>query len=237
MSERLQRESLEAPLLRHGDVEGISTFVEQGKKSPYELYVKFMRGEADPPVDEERTSKIIEDKIAKGELKKEDIDIIIHTPALRGQQTAELLKKLLGLDISTHASEYLQEVHMPMDEITPEFYEAAKDIKEVMGKFQDSFLGGKKVDEDVVDVYKRALTFLTYFRRIRKYTDKKPLFISHGIFSRFLNLAINHQQENLDDEQIRKLVQGEFKQTRRPGVVGGSRLESSKEGIKIMSVI
>ncbi len=237
MPETFQRESLQASILRHGDVEGISTFVEQGKKPPYELYVKFMQGEVDPPIDEERTSKIIEDKIAKGEFKKENIDIIIHTPFLRGQQTAELLKKLLNLDVTTHASEYLREVKMPMDEVTPEFYEAAKDIKEVTNKFMDSFLSGKKVDEDVVDAYKRALTFLTYFRRIRKYTDKEPLFISHGIFSRFLNLAIDHQQENLDDEHIRKLVQDEFKQTKRPGVLGGSKLESSKEGTKIMSVI
>ena len=230
------RESLESSLLRHGKIEGFSEFIEAGKKPPYDEYVKFMRGEIDPPVDRGATKELIEEKIRTGKLKKEDFDIIICSPALRARQTSELVKENLETDVSIHPSEYLREMNIPMEDVTPEFYEQAKDIYEVRNKFFESLLAGKKVDEDIIDAYKRAERFLTYFRRVKKFTGKKPLFIAHGIFQRFLELAINHQGEQLDDDQIRNFIQEELQQTARHGTFDGFRIASGKEGAKIIGL-
>lgn len=231
------REYLESPLFRHGKVEGFSELIEAGKKPPYDEYIKFMRGEIDPPIDREATEELIQKKIETGELKKEDFDILICSPALRAKQTSELVKELLITEAPVHPSKYLREVITPMDDITPEFYEKAKDINEVRAKFFESLFNGKKVDEDIVDVYKRAERFLTYFHRIKKFTGKRPLFITHGIFSGFLELAINHQEEELNDEQIRNLVKEEFGKTTKRGTFEGFKLASGKEGTKIMGLI
>jgi len=77
-----------------------------------------------------------------------------------------------------------------MDDITPEFYEGAKNLKEVREKFIQSFMDGKKVDVDIVDTYKRAQRFLRYLKGVKNLAGKKPLYISHGLFPRFLEIAI-----------------------------------------------
>ncbi|MFA4936891.1 MAG: histidine phosphatase family protein [Patescibacteria group bacterium] len=237
MFTKSSRENLESLFLRHGDVLDISTYIEKGEKPPYELLVKFMRGETDPPIDKESSTKLIQEKISSGEIKKGDFDIIICSSALRGRQTAELVRGLVDADIEVHPSDYLKEVKFPMDDITPEYYEQAKDMSEVRNKFIDSFLNGNIIDEGPVDVYKRANNFLTYLRRINKYTNRQPLFISHGFFARTLDLAISYQDEKFTDEQIAELMRKEFTQTKRPKPLGGFRLLSSSENTNIISII
>ncbi len=230
------RDYLESSIFRHGKIEKISKSIEAGKKPPYEEYIKFMQGEIDPSIDREETGELIQKKIEAGELKKENFDIIICSPALRARQTSGLVKELLGTDAPVHPSEYLREVKISMEDITPEFYEQAKDVHEVRKKFFESLLAGKKVDEDIVDVYKRAERFLTYLQRIKKFTNKKPLFIGHGIFPRFLELAINHQEENLNDDEIRNLIKEEFNKTTTYGTFKGLRIASGRGGSKIISL-
>ena len=236
MTERPGREVLESAVLRHGHIAELSALIESGQKPPYEKFVQFMQGDIDPPIDEEATVRTIEEKMQRGEYKKEDVDIIICSPALRARQTANALKRVVGEDVPTHPSKYLREIRVPMDDVTPEFYERAKDIVEVRQQFMASLLDGKKVDEDIVDAYRRAERFLVYFHRIRERTNKHPLFVSHGIFSRFLNLAIDHHGETLSDKDVRLLVQGEFHNTQRPGTLEGIRLSSTKTGVKILGV-
>ena len=160
-------------MFRHGKIERLSNLIEAGKKPPYDEYIKFMSGEIDPPIDEEETEKLIPRKLEAGELKKEDFDIIICSPALRAMQTSESVKKLLETDASIYPSKYLKGINVPTEDITPEFYEQAQDINAVRKKFFESMLSGKKVDEDIIDIFKRANRFLTYFRRIKKFTAKK----------------------------------------------------------------
>jgi len=230
------REELNAPFLRHGDIAELSKLIENGEKPPYDEFVKFVQGEIDPPVEEEATRVLIRNKL-KDQQESRKFDLIICSPALRAQQTSELIKQELDLNCEIHHSEYLREIKMPMDDITPEFYNNAKDVHEVRAKFIESFLGGKKVDEDIVDTFKRASNFLTYFRRVRKWTTHQPLMVTHGMFSRFVDLATKHQGEELNDEQIKSLVQQELKQTRRPDTLGGFTLSSSTEGFKILDLV
>jgi broad specificity phosphatase PhoE len=230
------REYLESSMLRHGRIEGLSELIEAGKKPPYAEFIKFMQGETDPPIDEAATGELIQEKIRQGKLNKEDFDIIICSPALRARQTSELVKQLLTTDAPVHPSEYLREARIPMGDITPEFYEQAEDISAVRKKFFESLLEGKKVDEDVVDIYRRAERFLVYLRKIREFTAKKPLFISHGIFSRFLELAVNHQGEQLDDENVRNFMSEELSETKRHGTFEGFKLASTKEKPKIIGL-
>lgn len=210
--------------------------IEKGEKPPYEEFIKFMKGEIDPPIDAETTKSLINQRTEEGRLSKKGFDIIICSPALRARQTSELIKKTIANPVPVHVSKYLREVNIPMDDITPEFYMQAKDIHEVRQKFMDSFLAGEKIDEDVIEVYRRAERFLTYFRRIRKWTGKTPLFISHGIFPRFLNLAIKHQGEDLDNDKIRIMVREEFAKTSRPGTLRGFRLSIFETGEKILGL-
>ena len=104
-----------------------------------------------------------------------------------------------------------------MGSISAEFYEKAKNINEVRQEALEAFLRGAKIDESVLDVYRRAERFLVYVRRIRKMTAQKPQFITHWVFLRFLGLAMKHQGENLSDDKVRAMVLEEFKGTKRTG--------------------
>ncbi len=231
------RESLEAPFLRHGQIEELSKLIEKGEKPPYDVYLKFMKGEIDPPIDREETEKLIRKKIEEGKIKKEDFDIIICSPALRARQTSELVKTILGSEAEVHPSDYLREIKIPTEDITPEFYAQAENIEAVRKRFFESLMAGKKVDEDIVDVYKRVKRFLTYFHRIKRFTGKRPIFISHGLLPRFLEIAINHQGEDLSDDEIREIIKKEFARTVRRGTFEGIRLSSAEDGTKIIGVV
>jgi len=233
----MQERKLETLILRHGNITGLSKIIEKGEKPPYEEFVRFMTGEIDPPIDRESTQSLIEQRIREGKLVKDGFDTIICSRALRAQQTSELIREVAGSSAPVRVSKYLREILIPMNEITPEFYAQAENIHEVRRKFMGSFLEGKKVDEDLVQIYRRAERFLTYFRRIGKHTNKTPLFVSHGIFSRFLDLAARHQEEEFSDDQIKTMVQEEFATTSRPGVLQGFKLFTSKEGQTILELI
>lgn len=231
-----ERNHIEVGIVRHGSIANLSSRIEKGEKPPYEDFKGLIEGIIDPPIDEEETREIIQNKIKEGKIGK-DINIIICSPTLRATQTAKLIKEIVGLDIPVHSHEYLREINLPMEDITPEFYEQAKDIYEIRKKILDSFLSGKKIDEDIVGAYHRAQRFLIYLRRIRRFTGKKPLFITHGIFARFLELAINHQEEELNDDQIKILVQNEFQKTSRPGVLEGFSVTNTQKGSEIVGLI
>lgn len=230
------REKFQASVLRHGFIAELGKEIEAGRKPPYENMRQFMEGEIDPPIDVEATKRVIEERVENGELRAGDFNVIIHSPALRATQTAELIRETLGPDAQLRPSEYLAEVKISMDSISPEQYDAAPSLHEVRRKFMDDFLKGAKVDEGPVDVYRRAQRFLEFFRKTRTLTNAKPLYVSHGIFSRFLQLAIEHQNENLTDEQVMNLVQQEFHNTQRPDVLGGIRVENTHEGTSIVSM-
>ena len=233
----MAREYLESTLLRHGDIAELSRYIERGEKPPYADFVKFVEGQFDPPVDEEATRNLIKAKFKNRQEGQASFDSIICSPALRAQQTAGLIRDELHLDSDIHPTQYLDEVKISMAQVTSEFYEKAKDIHEVRAKFMESFLNGEKVDEDIVDVFKRAREFLTYFRRVRKWTSHQPLLVTHSIFCRFIDLATRHEGEELTDEQIRALVQEEFSKTQRPGTLEGFRISSSPEGTKVLGVV
>jgi len=232
-----RREYLESSIVRHGEVENITTFMERGEKPNYETFLSYMNGEIDPPIDQETTSELIKKRVEAGELRKSDFDVIISAPALRAKQTAMGIKEITGSNAGIRTTDYLREVHIPMQTITSEFYASASDLSVVREKFLNSFFNGEKVDESVVDVFHRAQRFMEYLRKIKTLTSSKPLFVTHGIFARFLRLAIDNEDRELNEDQIQELVKQDFHQTPRPGTVGGIKLASTKEGTKIVGTI
>ncbi len=232
-----EREKLESPIIRHGPVEGISKYIEEGEKPPYDLYVKFMEGKIDPPVDFEKTVRLIEEKIRSGKVNPESFDIIISSPFLRAVQTAELIKKLSGSRAKIITSEFLREPKISMSDITRDFYENAENIKQIISKFIESFLDGKKNDEDVVEIYRGAERFLKYLKEVKKRTSKNPIFITHGIKARFINLALNHERENLSDDKVKEIIKKELRDIRRPSVIEGYVLETTETGTNLKELI
>jgi len=221
-------ENLESLLYRHGAIADFSKQIERSEKPPYEDFKQFMTGEIDPPIDPEVTRELIQQKIETGEMPKDGFDIIICSPALRAQQTSEVFRDVVQADVDIHPTKYLREVKFPMKAITPKVYKEAQDLKEIRKKFIEAFINGDKIDEDIVDLYKRAQRVLRYLRGVKNLTEKKPLYISHGFFPRFIEMAINHQHEDLSDEEIRAVVTKELPQIERPGILSGMILESKK---------
>lgn len=231
------RDYLESSILRHGDIKDLSAVIEKGEKPAYKAFIDFMEGKTDPDIDIETTEKIIRKKIEEKQLGEEVYDVIISSPAKRAQATAGTVNTVLQTDKPIRISEYLREVKLPMDTISQEFYESAKNISEVRQKALEAFLAGDKLDEDALSTYRRAERFLIYLRRIRKQTMKKPLFITHGIFLRFLDLAMRHEGVNLPDDEAKAVIEREFKETKRRGTFEGMRIESNNEGIKSVGII
>ncbi len=221
--------NLESHIRRHGPVSGnLSAYIENGKKPPFEDFKNFLEETIDPEVEKEKTKKIVQDIFERGEISKEDFDIIISSPALRTKQTAKIIKQISGLNEKIRTSELLREVKIPM--ISQEQYENAENVNEIRELYFKSFLEGNKLDESPIDVYRRAEKFLKYVRKIKNLTEKKPLFMTHWIFMKFLQLAINHNGEELSDEQVSNLIQDEFADTKRFGVVQGRKIAVTNKG-------
>jgi broad specificity phosphatase PhoE len=196
------RESLEADIRRHGDIVGISEYAEKGEKPSYETFKRFIEGD-DFPIDEKRTEEIIKQAMERGEIKKDDFNVIICTTALRGEQTAEKINEVLGTNVPIRPLDRLREVKISFKDITPEIYDKADSIEEVREMYLQSFLNGKTINEGPIDVYRRAEGVIRYLQKIRSLTNAKPLFITHGIFSCVLELAIKHSKEKFKkDEEI-----------------------------------
>lgn len=234
MTER--RPELTADVRRHGLIEGFGSLIESGKKPDFDDYAHLLRGEIDPPIDQAATRKILEQKIASGEIAPSDVNVIIHSPARRTTATAELLRELLHPASELRPNEDLREIKLSMEHISREEYEQTADVREIIRKVIEDFLHGTTVDETPVQAYHRAERFLAYVRRIRKLTRAAPSFVSHGTFTRVLELATLHHGEQLSDQDIQTLLQRELLSTRRRSVLEGLRIQNTDEGSKVISV-
>ncbi len=224
------RENLESDFRRHSKVENISKFIEKGQKPPYEVFKNFVEGNTDPQINRKGTEKMIREAVERGEIKEGDFNMMICSTAKRAEQTAGVINKSLQTNLPIRSTPRLLEGRFSFEDIPREVYEEAKDIHEVRKFYLESFLKGKKIDEGPVELYQRAQGVLRYFNKVKSLTEAKPLFISHGIFLRTLELAINHNQEKLDDQQVLELMQNELKDTPHPHVLGGLVVRSDKEG-------
>lgn len=233
-----EREHLQADILRHGMIDQLSALIEANQKPDYETTVEFIEGKIDPPIDFEASKLILQEKLERGEITTQDINVIIHSPALRGKQTAELLRDVAQVQSQLRSSDLLREVRPSMKGITREMFDAAPDIRAVRKMYMKDFLDGAKIDEDLVDVYRRAERFLVYLSRIRTQTKANPTFISHGLFSRFINLAMRHEREKFNDDQVRELVRADFTRTgARSSTLSGMRVENTAAGSKMIEEI
>ncbi|MFH1207594.1 MAG: histidine phosphatase family protein, partial [Patescibacteria group bacterium] len=200
------REHMQADFLRHGMIDRLSAVIEANQKPDYNTAVDFIEGRIDPPIDVEASRQILQEKLEKDEITTQGINVIIHSQALRGTQTAELLRDVAQMNAQLRPTDLLREVNPPMSGVTREMYEAAPDWQAVRQMFMKDFLDGAKGNEDLVGAYRRAERFLVYLRRIRTQTKANPTFISHGMFSRFITLAMQHDGEDFNDDQVRELV-------------------------------
>ncbi len=235
---RNERESLQADILRHGMIENLSAMIERNQKPPYEVAVQHIEGTIDPPIDVEASRQILQDKLSRGEIKTNDINVIMHSTALRGKQTAELLAEEAHLSADLRPTDLLHEVHPSMDGISREMYDAAPDWQAVRRMFTENLFNGKIVDESIVDVYRRAERFLKFMRRIRTQTRANPAFVTHGMFSRFIDMAMQHEGEQLGDNQILELARADFARiATRPGTLSGMRVENTSTGSKKIETV
>jgi broad specificity phosphatase PhoE len=234
MTER--RSEISADVLRHGSIEGFSRLIEAGHKPDFDEYARLLRGEIDPPVDPEGTRDLLEQKIASGEITPSDVNVIIHSPARRATETAELLRNMLHPSAVLRPNRDLLEVNLSMEHISREEYEQAVDVRDIIKRVIDDFLHGTTVDETPAQTYRRAERFLTYLRRVRTLTKANPMFVTHGTFARILELAIHHQGEKLDDQNIEALLQRELLSTKRRGVLEGLRIQNTSEGSKVVTI-
>jgi isoleucyl-tRNA synthetase len=109
-------------------------------------------------------------KIAK-KLKKEKIDVIFASDALRTKQTAEIVAKELGLKVNFDSR--LRDINLGVYQgrQDKEFY---RDFPPTLERFQKR----PKDGENWTDVKKRILSFIRNIEQ--KYKNKKILIVSHG---------------------------------------------------------
>jgi broad specificity phosphatase PhoE len=105
------------------------------------------------------------------ELKKENIDLIFSSPISRTKQTAEIVAKILGLNVEF--DDRLKEINLGFYNSKPRIDYINEFLKKE-GSFYKRVSGGESWE----DVKNRVLDFINSIEK--KYNKKKVLIISHG---------------------------------------------------------
>ena len=144
------------------------------------------------------------------------VKIIISSPYLRCLETAKEVNRAVeektGNKLEIIQSDYLKEVEFDTTLLSKEEYEvmiAKVGFMGVLDHYTQKWYEGESKTENVEDTYFRAKRFLTYLRRVRKWTKNDSVFIStHGWIGRI----VKHVAEGGDREtysQTRMLKTGE----------------------------
>ena len=120
--------------------------------------------------------------------------LIVSSPYLRTKQTAGIVSDYIfektGVRLDVNESELLKEVEFDKDALSQEEYEkllAEKGFMGVLDHYVNNWMDGKQHSENIDDTYARAQRFLTYLRRIRKWTNHDTVFVStHGWTGRII---------------------------------------------------
>lgn len=184
--------------IRHGKPEGKYAHEDM----PYDEFYKALdySSSLNIKLDEKSKENVVASLNESG-IENHDIKLILVSPYLRAQETAQLaqsfLKEKRDKDVGLHTTDLLREVDFDPSIISEEEYN--KLLPEigfwgVMKKIEEKWMSqdvGKH--ENAIESYQRAKKLLKYLRRIRKWTKHdKLLMVSHGWFGR----VIQHAAQN-----------------------------------------
>ncbi|MFZ2253361.1 MAG: phosphoglycerate mutase family protein [Minisyncoccia bacterium] len=124
------------------------------------------------------------------------VKILISSPYLRCRQTAEEVSKIIeektGNKLEVIESDYLKEVEFDTTLLDEETYKTMIanpkiGFAGILDFYVEKWYNGNSKTENVDDTYFRAKRFLTYLRRVRKWTKNDSVFIStHGWIGRIV---------------------------------------------------
>ena len=144
--------------------------------------------------------------------------LVISSPYLRTKQTAESVVQHIfeqtGIQLDVHESELLKEVEFDQNALTDEEYTKILSEKGFMGVldfYVNNWMEGKQKGENIDDTYARAERFITYLRRVRKWTKHDTVFVStHGWTGRIIKHVAEGGSKEGYMEQTRMLKTGEI---------------------------
>lgn len=169
------------------------------------------------PLSEKGVEEILTSMNRLSDIELSEIKIIFSSPYLRTQQTAETIaeqiKKRTGNELDIHIVELLKEVEFDMNALTEEEYNKLLTEKGFMGVldfYVENWMNGRQKGENIDDTYQRAERFLTYLRRVRKWTSHDKVFVStHGWTGRIIKHIAEGGDKSGYIEETRMLKTGE----------------------------
>ena len=192
--------------MRHGKPEGKYAHDDM----PYDEFHKALDRSSSMNIKlDEKSKEIIIKSLNESGIENQDIKLILVSPYLRAQETAQLAQAFLaekrGGDVDLHTTDLLREIDFDPDIISEEEYNSLLPkigFWGIMKKIEEKWMSqdvGKH--ENAVESYQRAKKLLKYLRRIRKWTKHdKLLLVSHGWFGR----VIQHAAQNGTPEDFFK---------------------------------
>lgn len=189
-------------LMRHGKQEGIWA----GHTNP--TYNEFRKGATKEDLSSDRNAahlseeggNQIRESLEKIIPKIDEIKLIIASPNVRAQESAQIVKEYIkenyNQDVEIRTSELAREIDLNPDIFSEEEYEKLmkeggfQKVMQTLGKM--CYENNPQMGETINDVYSRAARLLVYLRRIKKWTSRdKVLVITHGGIAR----AVKHVTE------------------------------------------
>lgn len=172
----------------------------------------------DLPLSEKGVGEILQSMESLDDAELAEIKIIFTSPYLRTQQTAETIAKHIkektGNELDIHVVDLLKEVEFDMDALTEEEYNkllAEKGFMGVLDFYVENWMNGRQQGENIDDTYQRAKRFLTYLRRVRKWTAHDKVFVStHGWTGRIIKHVAEGGTKEGYIEETRMLKTGEL---------------------------
>jgi broad specificity phosphatase PhoE len=170
----------------------------------------------DLPLSDKGKDEIL--KSLEGETDLAEIKLILASPYLRTKQTAEVVAEYIasktGNKLEVLVSDLLKEVEFDMDSLTEEEYNqiiTSKGFMGVLDYYVENWLTGKQKTENIDDTYQRAHRFLTYLRRVRKWTKHDKVFVAtHGWTGRIIKHVAEGGEKGSYVEETRMLKTGEM---------------------------
>ncbi len=163
----------------------------------------------DIPLSEEGVLEVLESMGSLSDTDLANIKIIFSSSFLRATQTAETIakhiKSKLGNEPIIHTVDLLKEVELDTDSLTEDAYNqmmSERGIAGILDFYTNKWINGLQHTENIDDSYQRAERFLTYLRRVRKWTAHDQVFVcTHGWIARIIkHIAEGGTVEGFVDE-------------------------------------
>lgn len=169
------------------------------------------------PLSEKGTQEILASLQQESAESLGNTKLLVSSPYLRTRQTAQVVADYIfdktGVRLDVNESELLKEVEFDKDALTEEGYKkilAEKGFMGVLDTYVDNWMQGRQHAENIDDTYARAERFLTYLRRVRKWTSHDTVFVStHGWIGRIIKHVAEGGDKKGYVDETRMLRTGE----------------------------